>query len=104
MIVLSGATFATTTNIPAKLVVGTSPADSAFCKSQSMLCAIAFFVFYIASLLPTNAAPDYPLAIGGYGKAFFNTSVPLTNAKIWVEVLASPGHGWTNATFTNMTE
>ncbi|KAH7719196.1 hypothetical protein AAVH_13354 [Aphelenchoides avenae] len=67
-----------------------------------MRCLSAFFAFSAAFLLTTNAAFDFPLAIGGYGKAFFNASVPLANQKIWVEVDA--GHGWYNATFANATE
>lgn len=64
------------------------------------------FAFYSAFLLLTNAVDwrtvDFPLAIGGRGTAFFNASVPLATAKIWIEV--DDGNGWYNATFANTTE
>lgn len=76
--------------------------NSVFCKSLNMRYAIAFFVFYTTSLLPTNAAVDFLLAIGGHGKVFRDPRTPLATFRIWIEVLT--GHGWTNASLTNTTE
>lgn len=67
-----------------------------------MRCALAFFAYYAASLLPKEASTDFLLAIGGHGTVFYKPGIPLANDRIWVAV--DGGYGWTNSTFTKATE
>ncbi|KAH7669899.1 hypothetical protein AAVH_42881, partial [Aphelenchoides avenae] len=57
------------------------------------LCASSFFV---------PAKTYFPLAVGGHGKIFNTTGVPLASARLWVEV--DTPFGWANATLPNATE
>ncbi|KAH7717663.1 hypothetical protein AAVH_14944 [Aphelenchoides avenae] len=66
-------------------------------SSKALVCpALVFFALYSSSFL-VHVRSDFPLAVGGYGKIFFNQSEPLASARVWIQV-DSP-YGWTNATF-----
>ncbi|KAH7719206.1 hypothetical protein AAVH_13364 [Aphelenchoides avenae] len=66
-----------------------------------MSSAVIFFAAFAFSFL-VPITPYFPLAVGGHGKIFNTTGVPLASARVWVEV--DTPFGWANATLPNATE